>query len=118
MDRVFEAIAAFKRQDQLFVLELSWMAIASHARNDMHSEPLGFWQERNRQLAVLDGIRSLVHADTPDVELERLWREHDIEGIVRYRHDSSASSDANSHRMLRISYLFASLGRLREERPF
>jgi hypothetical protein len=115
MERVFEALSAFDLEEQLFVLELSWMAIASHARNGMLSTTRGFSQEQHRQVAVLDGMRALVQADTPDLDLERLWRERDIEGIIRYCHDRSAGEAGCSNRLLRIGYLIASLGRLRDQ---
>jgi hypothetical protein len=115
MERVCEALAAFDTQEQLFVLELSWMAVASHARAERLSEANGFCGEQTRQLAVLDGMRALVQADTPDAELERLWRARDIEGIIRYCDHGSANAARSSNRLRRVGYLIASLARVRDQ---
>ena len=57
--------------------------IASHARNHTLAEPGGFPAERTRQLASLHEMADVVEADEPDLEMQRLRYEDDLEGRLR-----------------------------------
>jgi hypothetical protein len=85
LDAVTNAVLAcdgLSDQDQLFALEMAWLATASRLRNVQLMNPGGFPAERERQAAMLDRMAELVRSDTPDLELERLWQEEDHKGVV------------------------------------
>ena len=71
-------------EDRLFVLELAWRGTASNLRNAALVLPGGFPAERARQVERLREIEAIVEADTPDLELERLWLEGDIVGMTAH----------------------------------
>jgi hypothetical protein len=71
-------------EEQLTVLELAWIAWAQRARSAALALPGGFPAEQARQLDRLVKIVRLVKDDVPDLELERLHQEGDIEGVVDY----------------------------------
>jgi hypothetical protein len=47
--------------------------------------PVGFPAEQNRQLRQLEKVAHLVRERTHDIELERLFREGDIEGVLQHQ---------------------------------
>ena len=60
---VYEQIAAVPVERQLRVLEFVWLNAASHARTAQLGAAGGFTIERDRQLAVLERMASVVRAD-------------------------------------------------------
>jgi hypothetical protein len=71
--------------DQLLVLELAWVAKAQNARGEALAIG-GFVDEQARQVARLARLVVLIEGDVPDLELERLYVEHDHEGAARHIH--------------------------------
>lgn len=70
--------------EQLFVLQLAWLALAGNARDQALAFPDGFPAEQARQLEQLDAMIRLVRDAAPDVEAERLFQEGDAEGYVKH----------------------------------
>jgi hypothetical protein len=70
--------------EQLMILSLAWLERAQRIRSDALAIPGGFPEAQARQLADLEKIIELVKADVPDLELERLHHEGDIEGALRH----------------------------------
>ena len=68
--------------DQLFALELAWVSVAWKARTAAIASPGGFPAQQARQVERLAKVSALVADDTPDLELERLWHDGDVEGYV------------------------------------
>jgi len=98
--RVTLACGDVSPRDKLDLLAFAWLAVASEARNATLGEPGGFPAERDRQVALLRDFADMIEADTPDLEIERLWQEGDMEGFARYVQsrlsDPDASADKNS----------------------
>jgi len=70
--------------EQLMVLSLAWLERAQRLRSDALAIPNGFPDEQARQLRELEKITALVRGDTPDLELERLFHEGDLEGVWQH----------------------------------
>jgi hypothetical protein len=60
---IYERIAGFPVERQLRVLEFVWLNAASHARTATHGSSGTFANERDRQLATLDRMMTIVRAD-------------------------------------------------------
>ena len=76
------ATSGLESDDRLFALELAWLSMASNARTAAIAFPGGFPAQQARQVERLAKISALVSGATPDLELERLWQEGDVEGYV------------------------------------
>jgi len=81
--RVYTACAGLSMQARLEILELAWLTVASNARTEALIQPGGFPEERTRQVEHLRRMIDLVTVDEPDLELERLYQEGDIDGMLR-----------------------------------
>lgn len=81
--------------EQLMVLSLAWLERAQRIRSDALAIPGGFPEAQARQLADLAKIVELVKADVPDLELERLHHEGDIDGVWRHLRIRQNDSDEN-----------------------
>lgn len=81
--------------EQLMVLSLAWLERAQRIRSDALAIPGGFPAAQARQLADLAKLTELVRADVPDLELERLHHEGDIEGVWRRLGIRPDDSDKN-----------------------
>lgn len=69
--------------DQLMILQLAWITLAGRVRSKAIA--VGRFQaEQAEQVRQLDKMKSLVSADTPDMELERLHQEGDHAGVAEY----------------------------------
>jgi hypothetical protein len=64
---IYEQIAALPPERQLRVLEFVWMNAASHARTAHATTPGAFAAERDRQVAVLERMATIVRADESGV---------------------------------------------------
>src|SRR6266850_5067915 len=93
LQRVYAACAGLSTRDTLEVLQLAWLSVASNARAEALIAPGGFPEERARQLEHLRNMAELVEADEPDLELERLFHEGDIEGMLRHMQRLVDASD-------------------------
>ena len=82
MARVLSACDGLSTRDTLDVLQLTWLAVASKARNEQLTRPRGFADEQARQVAHLRTLTDLVVADVPDEKMERLAR--DTAGIRQH----------------------------------
>lgn len=82
--RLIDACASLPMDDRLFVLQVAWIILAQQARNEALAIPGGFPAEQARQLLTLGNVARLVEGDTPDLELERLWLEGDVEGAIQH----------------------------------
>ena len=71
-------------EEQLMVLSLAWLERAQRLRSDALAIPDGFPDEQARQLRELEKITALVRGDAPDLELERLFHEGDLEGVWKH----------------------------------
>jgi hypothetical protein len=71
-------------EEQLMVLSLAWLERAQRLRSDALAVPNGFPDEQARQLRELEKITALVRGDAPDLELERLFHEGDLEGVWQH----------------------------------
>ena len=78
------ACAELSTREKLDVLQLTWLTWASNARMEALIEPGGFQTERARQVEVLREMADLISFDEPDLEMERLYHENDIAGMVRH----------------------------------
>jgi hypothetical protein len=83
VNRVIDACAGLPIDGRLEVLQMAWIVLAEHARNEALAIPGGFPNEQARQRGELEKITSLVRADTPDLEPERLRQEGDLAGHLR-----------------------------------
>lgn len=70
--------------EQLMVLSLAWLERAQRLRSDALAIPNGFPDEQARQLRELEKITALVKGDAPDLELERLFHEGDLQGVWQH----------------------------------
>ena len=70
--------------DRLELFELAWMATASNIRTAALALPGGFPTEQASQVDHLEQMAALVRFDSPDLEMERLFQEGDIEGVLRH----------------------------------
>jgi len=70
--------------EQLMVLSLAWLERAQRLRSEALAIPNGFPDEQARQLRELEKITALVKGDAPDLELERLFHEGDLEGVWKH----------------------------------
>ena len=70
--------------EQLMVLSLAWLERAQRLRSDALAIPDGFPDEQARQLRELEKITALVRGDAPDLELERLFHEGNLEGVWQH----------------------------------
>ena len=71
-------------RDKLDRLVLAYLMTAANVRTEALIEPGEFQVERDRQVAELRGLADLINVDEPDLELERLCQEGDLEGLARY----------------------------------
>ena len=72
--------------ERLLVLQMAWLVLASNARTEALPSIEGFLAEQARQVAQLDKMMlQLVSTDTPDLEMERLFRQGDMEGMQHLR---------------------------------
>ena len=83
MKRVYAACLDLSTRETLDALQLTWMAVASNARNEALRLPDGFPTERARQVEKLRRLAAIVEADVPDLEVERLFQEGNIDGWLR-----------------------------------
>jgi hypothetical protein len=83
LEDVIDACGDATGDDQLFLLELAWMATAAHSRASALAFPGGFTEARASQVARLEKILAIVRADEPDLEMERMWQEGDHEGFAQ-----------------------------------
>jgi hypothetical protein len=81
---VCNACAGLPMCDKLDILQLAWGVLARQARNGLLGVPGGFPEEKSRQLEQLRKTIELVEADEPDLEMERLSQEDDLEGLLRH----------------------------------
>ena len=81
---VFAACGDLSAQDRLDVLLFAWLVLASQARTEALIAPGGFPAVRDRQAARLRTMADLVASDEPDLEMERLFQEGDIAGMLRH----------------------------------
>ena len=87
LDRVtsiYATCADLSPGDQLEVLEVAWLCVASYARTEASGTPGGFRAEQARQSGRLARMAALVSAEVPDPEMARLYHERDIDGMVRH----------------------------------
>jgi hypothetical protein len=87
--------AAPSLDEQLVVLSLAWIERAQRIRSEALAIPGAFPQAKERQLADLERIAETVRADVPDLELERLHHEGDLDGVRR--HLGMRGSDSEPH---------------------
>ena len=80
---VCDAASGPSTSARLEVLELAWLLLASNARTEALIVPGGFPEEKARQLQHLRRMADLVGADEPDLEMERLFHEGDVAGVIR-----------------------------------
>ena len=69
--------------DRLLACELAWLVFAGIARSEALAFPGGFPGEQARQVERLEKMVGLVRDDAPDLELERLFQEGNVEEIAR-----------------------------------
>ena len=83
--RVYNACGdGMSSQEQLELLTSVWLVVAANARTEALSVPDGFPNERARQVDQLRQMADGIAADEPDIELERLFLEKDLEGALRH----------------------------------
>lgn len=82
--RVITALDGLSTHDKLLVVQLAWLTLASNARTDALFVPGGFPEERARQGDQLRKMAELVGIDEPDIEMERLIQDRDVEGMLRH----------------------------------
>lgn len=82
--RVYSACEGLSTREKLDTVELAYLVIASHARTEALMMPGGFPAERARQVEHLEKMVKMVGEDEPDLEMERLFQEGDIEGMLAY----------------------------------
>jgi hypothetical protein len=80
--RVNAALDGLSTRERLDVVTLVWLLAARAARYEALIAPGGFPDERSRQVEQLHKIADLIAADEPDLDMERLNLEGDIEGIL------------------------------------
>ena len=78
--------------DRLLVVQMAWMALAYQARREALAFPGGFPAAQARQVGHLEKIAHLVRTDTPDLELERLFQEGDLDAVNRYLRGKDGTS--------------------------
>ena len=79
-----DRLSALPTGQRLMAVELAWVMVGMQARQEALAIPGGFQAERERQLEHLGKLAWLVREDTPDLELERLMLEGDVEGLARH----------------------------------
>lgn len=90
VNAVLEGLTAHER---LEVMNLAWLAVANNARTEALILPGGFPAERSRQVDQLRQMADLVSTDEPDLEMERLYHEGDVEGMARRIRDLRDEND-------------------------
>ena len=70
--------------EQLALLLATWLVQASVVRTEALIEPGGFQAARDRQADRLRWCADMIAADTPDVEMKRLYQEGNITGMLRH----------------------------------
>ena len=81
--RINAALDGLSTRERLDVVQIAWLTTASHARTEALITPNGFPDERARQVEQLNAMTRLVAADEPDLEMERLYNEGDVDGVLR-----------------------------------
>jgi hypothetical protein len=81
---VLDAVSHLSLEDRLTGIEIAWIALAHRARSEALAYPGGFPDEQARQLGHLEKLGLLVAGDAPDLELERLQRQGDLEGALKH----------------------------------
>jgi Spy/CpxP family protein refolding chaperone len=81
--RIHAALEGLPTRERLDVVQIAWLTTASRARTEALITPGGFSEERSRQVEYLNAMAKLVAADEPDLEMERLYNEGDVEGVLR-----------------------------------
>jgi hypothetical protein len=84
MLNILGACADLAPADRVMALSTVWILAASEARSAALIEPGGFPAERDRQLKILSKFAEMIAGDEPDLELERLGHEGDVDGISRH----------------------------------
>src|SRR5688500_2921657 len=79
--------------EQLMVLSLAWLERAQRLRSEALAIPHGFPDEQARLLRELEKITALVKGDAPDLELERLFHEGDLEGVWKHLRNSQRGGE-------------------------
>jgi len=82
--RIYLACGELSSQDKLTAISIAWLSVAKSARSEALIVPGGFPEERARQVEVLRRMVDLTETDTPDLEMERLFQEGDIEGMRQH----------------------------------
>ena len=82
--RVLDACADQPMDDRLLILQFAWITLAQQARNEALAVRGGFSAQQGKQLEQLYKIAQVVKSDAPDLELEHLIQEGDIEGAVQH----------------------------------
>jgi hypothetical protein len=82
--RVLDACADQPMDDRLLILQFAWITLAQQARNEALGVRGGFPAQQAKQLEQLYKIAQVVKSDAPDLELERLIQEGDIEGALQH----------------------------------
>jgi hypothetical protein len=83
MIEIFTALGQRTPYDQLAILEMCWLCVANNTRTEALIRPDGFPAERARQVERLQKLAAIVAAHEPDLEMERLFHEGDVEGMLR-----------------------------------
>jgi hypothetical protein len=82
--RLTDLLADLPTRDRLDVLEAAWLCLATSARAEALFAPGGYVAEQSRQGEHLARMATLVSTDAPDLEMERLFQEGDIDGMRRH----------------------------------
>lgn len=77
-------VSGLSLDDQVMTLEIAWQAKAANARSAVLHIPDGFTTARADQIRHLEAMKVLVSIDEPDLELERLAREGDWDGVLEH----------------------------------
>jgi hypothetical protein len=89
LDAIFSLLAVCDAktgslEDALRMLELTWLERAECARSRALVVRGGFRAEQASQLEQLARMVQFVREDRPDMELEGLFQEGDLAGVVRH----------------------------------
>jgi hypothetical protein len=87
IERITEACDGLSVQETLEAIEIAWLCWAANARNEALSVPGGFAAEQGRQVTAISAMLELVKAAAPDMEMERLHREGNTEGVLKRLQD-------------------------------
>lgn len=89
------ALAGLSARNRLDVLQGTWLLFASTARTEALITPGGFPEERARQVEQLRRMAELIAADEPDLEMENMFHEGDVEGMLRHLQALRAATTEN-----------------------